>query len=105
MNIAFIGAGNVGAPLAARLAEAGHQVTLAETKEGSASVARALERSAKLRALPIADALDDAEVVFLATPFPVNESLLPPLAEALRGKVLVDCTNPVGPGLSHGLAS
>ena len=105
MNIAFIGAGNVGAPLAARLAEAGHQVTLAETKEGSASVARALERSAKLRALPIAEALDDADVVFLATPFPANESLLPPLAEALRGKVLVDCTNPVGPGLSHGLAS
>ena len=31
MNIAFIGAGRVGAPLAARLAEAGHQVVLAES--------------------------------------------------------------------------
>lgn len=104
MKITFIGAGNVGAPLAVRLANAGHQVTLAETKEGSASVARALDRSPRLRAQPVADALREAEVVFLATPFPANESVLPPLAEALEGKVLVDCTNPVGPGLSHGLA-
>jgi len=44
-------------------------------------------------------------VVFLATPYSVNEQVIPPLANALAGKVLVDCTNPVGPGLSHGLAS
>jgi predicted dinucleotide-binding enzyme len=46
-----------------------------------------------------------ADVVFLAIPFGANESLLPPLAKALEGKVLVDCTNPVGPGLTHGLGS
>ena len=64
MNIAFIGAGNVGAPLAARLAEAGHQVTLAETKEGSASVARALERRMKELeegSVTRPKAIDDAE--------------------------------------------
>jgi predicted dinucleotide-binding enzyme len=27
------------------------------------------------------------------------------LAQALAGKVLIDCTNPVGPGLTHGLNS
>jgi len=37
MNIAFIGAGKVGAPLAARLAEAGHQAVLAESGAESAS--------------------------------------------------------------------
>jgi predicted dinucleotide-binding enzyme len=43
--------------------------------------------------------------VFLATPFGAAEAVLRSLAEALAGKVLVDCTNPVGPGLVHGLRS
>jgi 8-hydroxy-5-deazaflavin:NADPH oxidoreductase len=105
MKLTFIGAGNVGAPLAQHLAEAGHDVSLAESKPGSRSVQAALARSPKLRALPQARAIDDAEVVLLATPFGVVEQVLRPLAERLEGKVLVDCTNPVGPGLAHGLRS
>jgi predicted dinucleotide-binding enzyme len=105
MKIAFIGAGQVGAPLAARLAEAGHQVVLAESREGSATVAAALGRSSKLSSGPVAEAVREAEVVFLATPFKANESVVGPLAEALAGKVIVDCTNPVGPGLTHGLGN
>lgn len=105
MNIAFIGAGNVGAPLAAHLADAGHNVVLGQAKEGSSSIADALARSKRLSALPIADAVRHADVVFLATPFSANESVLRPLADTLAGKILVDCTNPVGPGLSHGLQS
>jgi hypothetical protein len=46
-----------------------------------------------------------ADVVFLATPFQANEGVLSGLAGELAGKVLIDCTNPVGPGLSHGLQS
>jgi predicted dinucleotide-binding enzyme len=105
VKIAFIGAGKVGAPLAAHLAEAGHDVVLAEARDGSSSVAQALTRSKRLRAAPLAEAIKAAEVVFLATPYQANEGLLAPLADALAGKVLVDCTNPVGPGLSHGLKS
>jgi predicted dinucleotide-binding enzyme len=105
MNIAFIGVGQVGAPLAAHLAEAGHTVVLAESKPGSASVAEALQRSPRLSARPTAEAIQGADVVFLATPFGANEAALTPIADALAGKVLVDCTNPVGPGLSHGLKS
>jgi 8-hydroxy-5-deazaflavin:NADPH oxidoreductase len=105
MKIAFIGAGQVGAPLATHLAEAGHDVVLAETKEGSATVTAALARSKRLSSRPIAEAVADAEAVFLATPFQANESILRPLADSLAGKILVDCTNPVGPGLSHGLKS
>lgn len=105
MHIAFIGSGNVGGALAARLAGAGHEVTLAETKEGSESVRKTLARNDGLRARPLAEAVAGAEVVFLASPYGANATLLPPLAESLRGKVLVDCTNPVGPGLSHGLES
>jgi predicted dinucleotide-binding enzyme len=105
MKIAFIGAGNVGAALAIRLAEAGHESVLAESKEGSSSVAAALERSRRLTARPLVEAVREAEVVVLATPFQANEGILRPLADSLAGKILVDCTNPVGPGLSHGLRS
>lgn len=105
MKIAFIGSGNVGAALAIRLTEAGHEAFLAESKEGSASVAAALARSSRLTARPLADAVREAEVVVLATPYQANEAILRPLADALSGKVLVDCTNPVGPGLTHGLRS
>lgn len=105
MKIAFMGAGNVGAPLAAGLAEAGHDVVLARTREGSSGVTAALERSRRLSALPTVDAIAGAEIVFLATPFGANEGVLRPLAGVLANKVLVDCTNPVGPGLTHGLKS
>lgn len=105
MKIAFLGTGKVGAPLAARIANAGHEVVLAMSKEGSSSIASALARSNRLSALPAHDAVRQAEVVFLATPFSAVEEVLNPLAEGLAGKVLVDCTNPVGPGLSHGLKS
>ncbi len=105
MKIAFIGVGQVGAPLAVHLAEAGHDVVLASTKEGSVSQSAALARSPKLRVQALPEAVCTAEVVFLATPFSVNEAVVRPIAPLLAGKVLVDCTNPVGPGLSHSLRS
>lgn len=105
MKIAFIGCGKVGAPLADQLQRAGHVVTLAARNGDAASVRRAQDRNPALRAAPLVDAVSAAEVVFLATPYHANAALLPTLAQALEGKVLVDCTNPVGPGLTHGLAS
>ncbi len=103
MNIAFIGYGQVGAPLADHLQRLGHTVTLAARDPASAAVRQAQARNPALRALPPEAAVREAEVVFLATPFAANAQVVPPLAEALAGKVLVDCTNPVGPGLTHGL--
>lgn len=105
MKIAFIGTGKVGTALARHLAEAGHEVVLAEVRPGSRSLDAALQRSSKLRARPLSEAVGGAEVVFLATPFGANEELLRPIASLLADKVLVDCTNPVGPGLTHGLGS
>lgn len=105
MNITFIGYGNVGAPLAAHLQALGHSVTLAARDPGSEAVRKAQARHAALKAIPMAQAVREAEVVFLATPYMANAEVIPPLADALAGKVLVDCTNPVGPGLAHGLQS
>ena len=105
MKIAFIGVGNVGAPLAQHLAESGHDVVLAEAKEGSTSLRSALARSTRLRSLALREAVRFAEVVFLAIPFSANESVLRSIAALLGEKVLVDCTNPVGPGFTHSLQS
>lgn len=105
MKITLIGSGRVGAALAGRLVQSGHDVVLAQTREGSDSVQAALTRWPALRAAPLAEAVAHAEVVFLATPYAANEGVIAPLASALAGKVLVDCTNPVGPGLTHGLRS
>lgn len=103
MNIAFIGYGNVGAPLADHLQRAGHQVTLAAKDVQSDSVNKALARNSNLRVDTPEAAVKTAEVVFLATPFQANEAALSGIASEIKGKILVDCTNPVGPGLSHGL--
>lgn len=105
MKIAFLGFGNVGAPLADHLQRQGHEVTLAARDRSSAKVAAALARNPQLQvATPVA-AVEAAAVVFLATPYAANEAALTGLGDALRGKILVDCTNPVGPGLTHGLGS
>ena len=105
MKIAFIGYGNVGAPLADHLQRLGHEVTLATNDSGSDAVKKALARNAHLRVAATEEAVSAAEVVFLATPFQAIEEVLNAVADELSGKVLVDCTNPVGPGLSHALKS
>ncbi|GAA5181312.1 hypothetical protein GCM10025771_27970 [Niveibacterium umoris] len=66
---------------------------------------KALERNPALKVAEPVAAVSAAEVVFLAAPFQANEAALAAVAPALAGKVLVDCTNPVGPGLRHGLGS
>jgi predicted dinucleotide-binding enzyme len=103
MKIAFIGYGNVGGPLADHLQRLGHDVTLAARDSNSATVKELVARNSALKVSAPADAVASAGVVFLATPFQAVEAALKPLASALSGKVLVDCTNPVGPGLTHGL--
>jgi 8-hydroxy-5-deazaflavin:NADPH oxidoreductase len=103
MNIAFIGIGKVGSALADNLVKVGHKVIIAGRNLQSDSVKSALALNPEFSAMPVAEALAKAEVVFLATPFPVNAEALAGLN--LAGKILVDCTNPVGAGLTHGLES
>ncbi|MGB3494418.1 MAG: NADPH-dependent F420 reductase [Elainellaceae cyanobacterium] len=105
MKIAFIGVGNVGAPLADRLQKLGHSVVIAARNPQSQTVQDALKRNPDLVAQPPLDAVECADVVFLATPFAAIESALTPLKSVLNQKVLVDCTNPVGANLTHGLQS
>jgi predicted dinucleotide-binding enzyme len=103
LKVAFIGCGSVGGALADRLQRLGHEVTLAAHDPSSASVRKALGRNPDLAVAAPAAALDRAELVMLATPYQANGDALAPHVERLAGKVLVDCTNPVGPGLAHAL--
>lgn len=103
MKLAFIGIGNVGFAIANSLQKKGHDIIVATNDSTSETVKKALEQNINFSAKNIQGAIDEAEVVFLATPFQVNEEILKSLS--FNGKVLVDCTNPVGMGISHGLKS
>lgn len=103
MNIAFIGIGQVGGALAHQLLKAGHRITIAARDLYSESVRKAQAASPGLHAQSPDAAVAGADVVFLATPYQANAAALAGLT--LDGKILVDCTNPVAPGLTHGLQS
>lgn len=102
-KIAFIGIGNVGFAIANNLQKKGHDIIVANNDENSETVKKALEQNVNFSTKKIQEAIDEAEIVFLATPFQANEEILQPLK--FNEKVLVDCTNTVGMGISHGLKS
>lgn len=103
MKIAFIGIGNVGFALANSFEKKGHFISIATDNANSDSVLKAIVQNPNFSVLPRQQAIDNAEIVFLATPFQANEEALKGLK--FNGKTLVDCTNPVGAGISHGLKS
>jgi predicted dinucleotide-binding enzyme len=99
MKIAIIGAGNVGGALGRAWSSAGHEVLFAvrnpSDPKAQAAVAGAGGRA---RAVPIDAAVHEAEAIVLAVPFGAVASVLEG-AGPLAGKILVDCTNPVGVAL------
>lgn len=103
MKIGFIGIGNVGFSIANRLQKLGHQIIVGNNNTNSESLKKALSQNLSFTAASIQEAVNQSDVVFLATPFGVNQSVLQGIA--FSGKTLVDCTNPVGPGITHGLKS
>lgn len=105
MKMAFIGVGNVGAPLADHLQRLGHDVAISARDSQSASVQAVLAKNDQLQVQGPEAAVSGAEILFLAVPFGAVEAVLSGLESALAGKILVDCTNPVGANLSHGLDS
>ncbi len=103
MKIAFIGIGNVGFAIANNLQKIGYQIIVANNNTNSESVKNALNQNPNFIVKTIQDAVNESDVVFLATPYQANENALKGIK--FNGKPLVDCTNPVGAGISHGLNS
>jgi predicted dinucleotide-binding enzyme len=94
MKIAIIGVGSVGASLGERLCQAGFEVRFGVRagRDVSDLVTRCGDRAV---ALPVAEACGEADLVFLAVPFGVVVDTTRSAGD-LTGKILVDCTNPVG---------
>ena len=91
MNIAIIGAGNVGRSLATSFTRAGHAVVVASRDpEDAGSVAAA---SGARTAASNVDAVTQAEIVVIATPFASVEAIAGEIGAAVAGKMVVDATN------------
>jgi 8-hydroxy-5-deazaflavin:NADPH oxidoreductase len=102
MDIAIIGAGNVGSALARAFVRSGHDVTItarnAERVSGVASAtgARAVATNA--------EAARSADVIVLATPFTSAAEVAAEIRNVAKGRVIVDTTNrmsfgPSGPDM------
>lgn len=91
MDIAIIGAGNVGGALAGSFTRAGHSVTVTATSKESAEETAA--QTGARAAATNGEAVEAADAVILAVPYRALEEVLGDVGEALGGKVVVDATN------------
>lgn len=95
MNIAIIGAGNVGGALGKSWAKAGHTIIFGvrdpaagKTKPPLAEIGEA----ATARTVP--EAVKGAEVIVLATPWDAVPAVINAMGD-VRKKIIIDCTNPL----------
>lgn len=95
MKITILGAGMVGGTLGERFAQVGHQIYFGVPSPQNEKYQRLLQPIGQAATVgTIAEAVRNAEVVVLATPWPATQAAL---AEAgdLSGKIIMDCTNPL----------
>jgi 8-hydroxy-5-deazaflavin:NADPH oxidoreductase len=98
MTISIIGAGNVGLALASAFTRKGEQVVLGVPDP--AKYQKAVDALGQLARLgQVADAVATGAVVILAVPFAATEAVAKGITD-WQGKVLVDATNPLAPGLA-----
>ncbi|MER5540082.1 NADPH-dependent F420 reductase [Streptomyces mirabilis] len=97
MRIGVLGTGGMADALATHWARAGHEVTVggrdADKAERLAARIGGGAKPASLRA-----AAEFGQVVLAALPFDAGVNVAWELRADLDGKVLLDCSNPVGPG-------
>ncbi|MEN0128009.1 MAG: NAD(P)-binding domain-containing protein [Brevundimonas sp.] len=86
-NVTIIGAGNMGAAIAARLISGGAAVQVLTRDASKVTIDGATHGT-------IGDALS-GDIVILALPYPAVAGVLEQYAGQLEGKVLVDLTNPL----------
>ncbi|MFG2564165.1 NADPH-dependent F420 reductase [Streptomyces sp. NPDC048567] len=97
MRIGVLGAGNMADALASHWVRAGHEVVVGgRDEERARRLAGRLGGGAQAAGLREAAAAGD--VVLAALPFGAGAEVVRDLGPELRGKALIDCSNPVGPG-------
>jgi predicted dinucleotide-binding enzyme len=97
MRIAILGSGNVGSGLGKIWARSGHQVifSFSRDREKLDKLAGSVPNA---RAATPAEAVGSSSVVLLSVPWAsVKEAIT--AAGSLRGKTIIDCTNPLKPDL------
>ncbi len=98
MRIGVLGTGNMADALATHWVRAGHEVTIGgRDPHRAARLAARIGGGAKAAGLRAA-AESGGDVVLAALPFGAGADVVRHLGAALDGKVLLDCSNPVGPG-------
>lgn len=100
MNIAILGAGNVGGALGKGWAAKGHSIYFGVPEPKSEKISALVKSIGKnARAGTVHEAAEGAEVLVLAIPWPATRDAVL-AAGKLAGKIVVDCTNPLEPDLS-----
>jgi len=95
-NTAVIGLGNIGSRVAKNLAAGGEKITIADKSLEKADKL-ASELGGNAQAMPVADAIRQADVVILAIYFDAIKQLVGTYRGALAGRIVVDPSNPIAP--------
>ena len=90
MNIGIIGSGNIGATAARLFVDAGHDVTIANSRGPDSLTELVQDLGESARAATVEDVASSAELVLVAIPFGRYRDLP---ADALGGKIVVDAMN------------
>src|SRR5256885_3293244 len=102
MTTAIIGVGNIGKSVARHLVEGGERVVLAARDETNAT-ALANELGELASATSVEKAITDADVVVFAVWLDTLKDLIAQHADLLRGKVVVDPSNPIAQDANGGV--
>ena len=94
MKIAVIGTGRVGTVLGTRWAQAGNEVWFGSRRRDDETM-RALKSLTGVDVVSPVEAAENADIILLAVPWNVAEAVIQNLGD-LSGKVVIDCTNPLG---------
>jgi predicted dinucleotide-binding enzyme len=96
MKIAIIGAGNVGGSLGKAWAKAGHYIIFGVRNPGQGKTQPPIAEigAAAATVVTVPDAARTADIIVLATPWPSVPDAIKAMGD-VRGKVLIDCTNPL----------
>ncbi|MGY1433594.1 NADPH-dependent F420 reductase [Streptomyces reniochalinae] len=98
MRIGVLGTGGMADALATHWVRAGHQVTIGGRDTHKAERLATRIKGSSVKPAGLRAAAEFGEVVLAALPFGAGADVARELREALEGKVLIDCSNPVGPG-------
>jgi len=92
MNIAILGAGNVGGALAMGWAKAGHNIILGVRDVSSEKVKKLTDSYSNIKAKGVAAAAKDAEVILISLPISAVVEVAKQCGD-LSDKILIDATN------------